>query len=103
MSKRRGEADNWYALAYEDRRELMMAHGKSGREFHGRILQVVTGSTGLDDWEWGVTLFGVHPDDVKDCVYTMRYDEASTRYAEFGSFYTGMVGSIDEVIGAIAR
>ena len=103
MSKRRGEADNWYALAYEDRRELMMAHGKSGREFHGRILQVVTGSTGLDDWEWGVTLFGVHPDDVKDCVYTMRFDEASTRYAEFGPFYTGMVGSIDEVIGAIAR
>jgi len=81
----------------------MMAHGKSGREFHGRILQVVTGSTGLDDWEWGVTLFGVHPDDVKDCVYTMRFDEASTRYAEFGPFYTGMVGSIDEVLGAIGR
>jgi len=103
MSKRRGDVNNWYALPYDDRRELMMAHGKSGREFHGRILQVVTGSTGLDDWEWGVTLFGVHPDDVKDCVYTMRFDEASTLYAEFGPFYTGMVGSVDEVLGSITR
>ena len=68
------------------------ATARSGRTFHGRILQLITGSTGLDDWEWGVTLFGVHPDDLKDCVYTMRFDEASARYAEFGPFYTGMVG-----------
>jgi chlorite dismutase len=103
MSKRRGEEHNWYALPYDQRRELMMEHGKSGREFHGRILQVVTGSTGLDDWEWGVTLFGVHPDDVKECVYTMRFDEASTLYAEFGPFYTGMVGTLDEVLGSVNR
>ena len=76
---------------FDDRKALMMAHGAVGRTYHGRVLQVVTGSTGLDDWEWGVTLFGVHPDDLKDCVYQMRFDEASARYAEFGPFYTGMV------------
>jgi chlorite dismutase len=98
MSKRRSENHNWFALPFEQRKALMMGHGKSGREFHGRVLQVVTGSTGLDDWEWGVTLFGVHPDDLKDCVYTMRFDEASTLYADFGPFYTGMVGSIADVV-----
>ena len=100
MSKRRDETNNWYALAYDDRERLMRQHGALGREFKGRILQVVTGSTGLDDWEWGVTLFGVHVDDLKECVYTMRYDEASTLYAEFGAFYTGLVGTLDEVLDA---
>jgi chlorite dismutase len=98
MSKRRSENHNWFSLPFEQRKALMMGHGKSGREFHGRVLQVITGSTGLDDFEWGVTLFGVHPDDLKDCVYTMRFDEASTLYAEFGPFYTGMVGTIAEVV-----
>jgi chlorite dismutase len=98
MSKRRGEANNWYALDYARREELMRGHGKVGREFKGRILQVVTGSTGLDDWEWGVTLFGAHLDDLKECVYTMRFDEASTLYGEFGPFFTGIVASLDEVL-----
>ncbi len=100
MSKRRGEQNNWYALPYERREQLMREHGLSGRNFRGRVLQVVTGSTGLDDWEWGVTLFAVHVDDLKDCVYTMRYDEASTLYGEFGAFYTGLVGTVDEVLAA---
>lgn len=100
MSKRRVDGQNWYALPYEERDQLMRQHGKSGREFKGRVIQVVTGSTGLDDWEWGVTLFGVHVDDLKDCVYTMRFDEASTHYGEFGQFYTGMVGSVNEVLTA---
>ncbi|MGA2433091.1 MAG: chlorite dismutase family protein [Acidimicrobiales bacterium] len=100
MSKRRGEEHNWYSLPYDERLALMRQHGSSGRAFKGRVLQVVTGSTGLDDWEWGVTLFGVHVDDLKDCVYTMRFDEASTLYAEFGPFYTGLVGSVDEVLDA---
>lgn len=100
MSKRRGEENNWYALPYEEREQLMRQHGASGRNFKGRILQVVTGSTGLDDWEWGVTLFGKHIDDLKECVYTMRYDGASTLYGEFGAFYTGMVGTVDEVLDA---
>jgi hydrogen peroxide-dependent heme synthase len=101
MTKRRGETHNWYALDFEARKELMLGHGKVGRTFHGRILQVITGSTGLDDFEWGVTLFGTHPDDLKECVYEMRFDEASSRYAEFGSFYTGMVGTLDDVLGAL--
>ncbi|HET9692168.1 MAG TPA: chlorite dismutase family protein [Acidimicrobiales bacterium] len=101
MSKRRGEQHNWFALGFDERRELMMGHGASGRAFKGRVLQLVTGSTGLDDFEWGVTLFAVRPDDLKACVYTMRFDEASTRYAEFGAFYTGIVGSVDEVAGAV--
>ena len=98
MSKRRGDVHNWYGLDYARREELMRGHGKIGREFKGRILQVVTGSTGLDDYEWGVTLFGEHLDDLKDCVYTMRFDAASADYAEFGPFYAGVVASLDEAL-----
>jgi hydrogen peroxide-dependent heme synthase len=101
MSKRRGQQHNWYTLDFEARKQLMVGHGKVGRTFHGRVLQVITGSTGLDDYEWGVTLFGVHPDDLKDCVYEMRFDEASALYAEFGPFYTGMVGTLDEVLSVL--
>jgi peroxiredoxin len=101
MSKRRAADHNWYALDFERRKELMAGHGKVGRTFHGRILQVITGSTGLDDFEWGVTLFGVHPDDLKECVYQMRFDEASVHYAEFGPFYTGMVGDLGEVLAQV--
>jgi len=103
MSKRRGDKDNWYTLPYEAREELMRGHGKTGRTFAGRVLQLITGSTGLDDWEWGVTLFGVHPDDLKDTVYTMRFDEASALYAEFGPFYTGMVAPVADVLAAVGR
>ncbi|MBO0748690.1 MAG: chlorite dismutase family protein [Acidimicrobiaceae bacterium] len=101
MTKRRGEADNWYVLDYDRRKDLMADHGRSGRRFAGRIVQLITGSTGLDDFEWGVTLFGEHPDDLKDTVYTMRFDEASARYAEFGPFYTGIVGDVDEVLAQV--
>lgn len=101
MSKRRGPEHNWYALPYEAREQLMVGHGGVGRTFAGRVLQLVTGSTGIDDHEWGVTLFAVHPDDLKQCVYTMRFDEASARYAEFGPFVTGVVGTLDEVLAAV--
>jgi chlorite dismutase len=100
MSKRRNVEQNWYLLPYEERERLMHGHGKVGRTFAGRILQLITGSTGLDDWEWGVTLFAVHPDDLKEVVYTMRFDEASAVYAEFGPFYTGAIGSLDDVLDA---
>src|SRR4029077_2242660 len=100
MSKRRGEQNNWYSLPYEQREALMRGHGATGRTFAGRILQLITGSAGLDDYEWGVSLFGVNPDDLKDVVYTMRFDEASSRYADFGPFYVGMVASIEEVLTA---
>ncbi len=102
MSKRRTTTYNWYALGFEERVELMKAHGAVGRRYHGRILQLITGSTGLDDWEWGVTLFGVHPDDLKACVYEMRFDEASARYAEFGPFFTGMVDEVGVVLDSVA-
>lgn len=101
MSKRRNVDQNWFTLPYDDRHALMMEHGKSGRTFAGRILQVITGSTGIDDFEWGVTLFAQHPDDLKEVVYTMRYDEASAVYAEFGAFVTGMTGSLPEVFDAV--
>jgi peroxiredoxin len=98
MSKRRAPGQNWYTLPYDERLELMHGHGRTGRTFAGRVLQVVTGSTGIDDHEWGVTLFGVHPDDLKAAVYTMRYDEASAVYAEFGPFFTGVAAPLDEVL-----
>ncbi len=101
MSKRRLAEDNWYQLGYEDRLELMYGHGKSGRRFAGRVLQLVTGSTGLDDYEWGVTLFARELDDIKACVYTMRFDEASARFAEFGPFVVGTVASPAEVLAAL--
>lgn len=98
MSKRRVAGDNWYTLDYESRLRLMQGHGAVGREFRGRVLQLITGSTGLDDWEWGVTLFAVNPDDLKECVYRMRFDEASARFADFGPFFTGIVGALDDVL-----
>lgn len=100
MSKRRGDEFNWFTLPYDDRKELMYEHGASGRKFAGRVLQVITGSAGVDDFEWGVTLFAEHPDDLKEVVYTMRFDKASAEYAEFGAFYTGAVGTLDEVLAA---
>jgi chlorite dismutase len=101
MSKRRGPDANWYTLSFDERVELMRGHGRVGRLFHGRILQLITGSTGLDEWEWGVTLFGRGLDDLKDCVYQMRFDEASARYAEFGPFWTGMVADAETVLSRV--
>jgi chlorite dismutase len=101
MSKRRNVDANWFTLPYDERKELMYEHGGSGRKFAGRVLQVVTGSTGLDEYEWGVTLFAVRPDDLKEVVYTMRYDRASAIYAEFGPFYTGMVADLPTVLARV--
>ena len=101
MSKRREPEQNWFTLDFDKRKELMEEHGKSGRTFAGRVIQLVTGSAGLDDYEWGVTLFAVNPDDLKEVVYTMRFDEASAVYAEFGRFYTGMVTPVAELVNQI--
>jgi chlorite dismutase len=101
MSKRRAADHNWYALPFDERKELMLGHGKTGRTFAGRVLQLVTGSTGLDDFEWGVTLFGVRPDDLKETVYTMRFDEASAHFAEFGPFYTGLIAEVTDVLAQV--
>jgi peroxiredoxin len=101
MSKKREADANWFTLPYDERKELMYEHGASGRNFAGRVLQVVTGSAGLDDHEWGVTLFAVNPDDLKEVVYTMRFDRASAVYADFGPFYTGMVAPVGEVLARL--
>ena len=101
MSKKRVPEQNWFTEPYDRRKELMLEHGTSGRKFAGRIVQVITGSTGLDDFEWGVTLFGVHPDDLKEVVYTMRFDEASAVYAEFGPFYTGLVTGVEDLVSEL--
>lgn len=87
MNKRRQGNDNWYALDFETRKKLMAGHAKTGRKFSGRISQLITGSAGLDDWEWGVTLMAHQFDAVKEIVYEMRFDEVSARYGEFGPFY----------------
>ncbi len=98
MSKRRDQHDNWYLLSYEERRRLMGEHAATGRRYRGRVTQLVTGSTGLDDWEWAVTLFADDPADLKSIVYDMRFDEVSARYAEFGPFVTGLAGAPAEVL-----
>lgn len=98
MSHRREGDDNWYSLDHDERRRLMHEHGKSGRGYTGRVLQLVSGSTGLDDWEWGVTLFAHDIAAIKDIVYTLRYDEASARYGEFGPFVIGLRRSPDALV-----
>ena len=87
MAKRRFGPDNWYSLDYETRRTLMAGHARVGRTYSGRILQLITGSTGLDEHEWGVTLLAKDVAEIKAIVYEMRFDEVSARYSEFGDFY----------------
>ncbi len=97
MSKRRQGNDNWYSLSFEERRRLMAGHARVGRTYSGRILQLITGSTGLDEYEWGVTLLAKDTLDIKAIVYEMRFDEVSARYAEFGDFYIGLQLPLDEL------
>lgn len=90
MNKRRVAGDNWYLLNFEQRKLLMGGHARTGRKYAGRVVQMITGSTGLDDWEWGVTLMARQADAIKDIVYEMRFDEVSARYADFGPFYINL-------------
>lgn len=87
MNKRRSGADNWYSLDFAARKKLMGGHARVGRKYAGRISQLITGSTGIDDWEWGVTLMAHQIDAMKEIVYEMRFDEVSARFGEFGPFY----------------
>jgi chlorite dismutase len=101
MSKRRSGGDNWYSLPYDERRRLMAGHARVGRTYSGRILQLITGSTGLDEYEWGVTLLAKDTIDIKSIVYEMRFDEVSARYAEFGDFYIGLQLPLDKLFGRV--
>jgi hydrogen peroxide-dependent heme synthase len=103
MTKRREAHANWYATPYAERDAMMREHGKSGRTFAGKVVQLITGSTGLDDYEWGVTLFATTPEVVKDVVYTMRFDKGSALYGEFGRFYVGYLAVVDDVLDGLAR
>jgi chlorite dismutase len=90
MNKRRGEAVNWYSESFERRAGMMREHGMIGRTYAGKVTQVISGSIGYDDWEWGVDLFAQDPLVFKKLIYEMRFDEASAKFAEFGPFYTGL-------------
>lgn len=102
MSKARGETRNWYTLPFDERKKLMGGHGATGRKFAGRVLQLITSSTGLDDWEWGVTLFARDLKSIRDVVYEMRFDPGSAVYGLFGEFYVGLRLAPDELAGALA-
>jgi hydrogen peroxide-dependent heme synthase len=90
MNKRRGETQNWYSEPFERRAAMMREHGMIGRGYAGRVTQVISGSIGYDDWEWGVDLFASDPLVFKKLIYEMRFDEASAKFAEFGPFYVGL-------------
>ncbi|MGG0239541.1 MULTISPECIES: hydrogen peroxide-dependent heme synthase [Bacillus] len=91
MDKRRQGDDNWYMLPMEERKKLMYSHGKIGRQYAGKVRQIITGSVGFDDYEWGVTLFADDVLQFKKLVYEMRFDEVSARYGEFGTFFVGNI------------
>jgi hydrogen peroxide-dependent heme synthase len=90
MDKKRGEAKNWYSLPFSSRQRMMHEHGMIGRKYGGVVKQVISGSIGFDDWEWGVDLFADSPLPFKQLIYEMRFDEASADYALFGPFYLGL-------------
>ncbi len=89
MDRKRGESKNWYTLPIAERQRQMAEHGEVGRRYAGRVRQIISGSIGFDDWEWGVDLFADDPVVFKHLIYEMRFDEVSAVYALFGSFYFG--------------
>lgn len=101
MNKIRDPHANWFRLPFSERSRLMAEHATSGIKFAGKVSQLITASTGFDDWEWGVTLWSRAPEHIKEIVYSMRFDEASARYAEFGPFYMGYVMSPADAIAHV--
>jgi len=98
MNKKRKVGENWFLEPFSKRNALMAEHAQSGMQFAGKVSQLITVGVGLEDWEWGVTLWGRNPQYLKEIVYKMRFDEASARYAEFGPFFTSYVMSSEEVL-----
>ncbi len=98
MNKWRLPAANWFTLDVAERHRLMNEHGRTGMSFAGKVTQLITVGIGLDDWEWGVTLWARNPEFLKEIVYRMRFDEASAKYAEFGPFYTSYVSTAAEML-----
>jgi peroxiredoxin len=98
MNKKRKVGENWFTLEFAARNRLMAEHARSGMIFAGKVTQLVTVALGLDDWEWGVTLWATNPSYLKDVVYRMRFDEASARYAEFGPFYVSYLADAEAIL-----
>jgi chlorite dismutase len=98
MTKRRHPQANWYALDFTERKRLMGGHARVGKGYRGRVVQLITGSVGLDDWEWGITLLADDPKAIRDIVYDMRFDDVSAHYADFGPFATGLVLEPDSLM-----
>jgi len=98
MNKKREVGENWFSLPFSQRNQLMAEHAKSGMLFAGKVSQLISVGVGLDDWEWGVTLWARNPGFLTEIVYRMRFDEASARYAEFGPFYTSYITSPSEML-----
>lgn len=96
MNKKRDLTDNWYMLTMDERKTMMRSHGMIGRKYVGKVKQIICGSVGMDDWEWGVTLFADDALQFKKLVYEMRFDEVSARYGEFGSFYIGNLLDVEK-------
>ena len=90
MDRKRGEAKNWYMLPMAERQRQMHEHGMVGRRYAGEVKQIISGSIGMDDWEWGVTLFAEDPVVFKKLIYEMRFDQVSAEYALFGQFWVGL-------------
>lgn len=98
MNKKREVHENWFLLDFEERNRQMAEHGRTGMTFGGKVTQLITIGIGLEDWEWGVTLWARNPEFLKEIVYRMRFDEASARYAEFGPFYTSYVATAEKML-----
>jgi chlorite dismutase len=90
MDRKRGEQKNWYTVPFDERRRMMHEHGLVGRKYGGVVRQIISGSIGFDDWEWGVDLFADSPVPFKQLIYEMRFDEVSAVYALFGPFFIGL-------------
>jgi hydrogen peroxide-dependent heme synthase len=98
MNKKRKVGENWFTMPFAERNKLMAEHARSGMAFAGKVSQLITVGVGLEDWEWGVTLWARNPEYLKEIVYRMRFDEASARYAEFGPFYTSYIMTPAEML-----
>lgn len=101
MNKARHPQANWYTEPFSSRSAMMAEHATSGIKFAGRVSQLITASTGFDDWEWGVTLWSRAPEHIKEIVYEMRFDKASAKYAEFGEFYVSYAASIEDALAHV--
>jgi chlorite dismutase len=97
MNKKRKVGENWFTLTFEERNRMMSEHARSGMAFAGKVQQLITVGVGLEDWEWGVTLWAKNPEYLTNIVYKMRFDEASARFGEFGPFYTSYVSTPAEM------